>query len=162
MKGKKKHSPVIAEGEGQEREIGNGYTFQFHNDKRPTVVEIDKKIYNLVLSDSTLEMIKGLDIPNRPHVRHLNPIPQRSPSAQEAHNNDSREMFELCKQVPKGRGDKITSIKKAAALGANVPEAVKKLMEEKEKATKEGDEKKARLIRRQLRALDYKRYLEKE
>jgi len=129
----------------------------FHNDSRGTVVLIDKKVYELIPSvDWTYEKLLHSKPSERPHARILNEIPNRSPAEQVAENQESDQLHELCS--PCLPVHKNVTLKKAAKLGIDIPDKVKELLELKEK-TKDPEEKKK--IRKQLRSLDYKRYLEK-
>ena len=142
----------------EEVEKDETLSYALHSDTRETLVEIEGDLFKLVPTGKTLREIKGeKDFKKIPHIRRLNPIPRRDEKKQDKHNQETEEIHNLSKGSIKS--GKITSVRKAAELGANVPEEVKRLMEEKEKAQKAGDEKKARQIRRQLRSLDYKRYL---
>lgn len=142
-----------------ERELLPGTTFSLHNDNRKTMVEIEGKLYNLVLTDLTLkDILREGDMKKVPHVRHLNPILQRSQEVQARRNEEAEDIHNLAKRCSV-KNDKVTSLKKAMALGANVPEIIAKLMKEKEAALKAGDPDKAKKIRKQLRGLDYKRYI---
>lgn len=134
-----------------------GYTYDLHNDKKETLVQIDRNLYKLVKVEMTMEKIRKLEFKDTPHVRHLNPIPQRNEFQQEKKSRDDEYMHGLAKQCSTGN-DKVTSVKKAIILGKDVPKEIEKLLKEKDEAKKKGDEKKQREIRRQLRALDYKRY----
>jgi len=54
------------------------------------------------------------------------------------------------------------SVLEVTSQGKDVSETIQQLLVEKKTALTSGDVKKARLIRRQLRRLDYKRYLQKK
>ena len=136
-----------------------GYTNGFHNDNRETFVEVDGKIYSLIPTGQNLQTLinswpKEKD---QPKVRWLQPIPVRSKEEQKKHNEDADFVHNLGR--PKGDENKITSTKKAILLGADIPSEVLRLMELKEKTKDEGE---LRRIRKQLRKLDYKRYINKE
>lgn len=141
-------------GEGEYDPSGQ-WTYKFHNDDRQTVVRIGKQIFNLVPANVTFKELMRREFKDIPHVRHLNPIAVKS---REETATDNKMYEELHKTRQEGGGDKVTSLRKALAIGANVPEEVKKLMAEKDQALKSGDDKRAREIRRRLRKLDYKRY----
>jgi hypothetical protein len=142
----------------QEDPLPHGFTFSFHKDDKATVVEVDGKIYNLVETNHTLKsLLLEKDFKKIPHVRHLNAIRECSKEKQHARNYET----EILHKDRHGRPERM-SIKKAIIMGKDVPAEIERLMEEKKKAQKAGDQKQAKIIRKQLRALDYKRYLEKE
>lgn len=148
--------------EVQEWKPSPGYTYDLHNDKKETLVQIDKNLYKLVMIEKKMkDILKEKDYDKTPHVRFLNPIQQRTSLQQEIRNKESEAIHELAKQCST-TSDKVTSVKKAISLGKDVPKEIEKLLKEKEEAKKKGDEKKQREIRRQLRALDYKRYVKEE
>ena len=76
-------------------------------------------------------------------------------------NNNERDRTKLYFQGSPVKA-KHLNLKRAAVLGADVPKEVERLMEEKKIALKKGDTELAKKIRKQLRSLDYKRYLRKE
>ena len=127
------------------------------------MVMIEGKLYDLVPTNETMVSINKLPAEEVPYVRLLNPIRIRSHKEQIKYDEDRDELHNLAKEVKgSGRSQKVTSMAKAVKLGKNVPEEIKRLMEEKEKALEGGDTKKASSIRKVLRKLDYKRYLNKE
>jgi hypothetical protein len=135
------------------------YTTNFHNDDRETYVEVGGKIFELIqVSPSLNEFMASWpkDKPN-PKVRLLQPIPVRSKPEQQKQNEDADFISRLASKS--NGGDKITSTKKAITLGADIPKEISRLLELKEKTTDEGE---LRKIRKQLRKLDYKRYINKE
>jgi len=141
-----------------EKRIERKTTRSFHKDGRPTFVLVDGKLFAIMESIQTLEDIKRMPLDKRPHIRHLNEIPERSPDEQSYKNKkDLQEEIEIYSQIPTHGKEKVTSLKKAIQLGVNVTDEVKKLLKEKEEAFKCGDKTKARKIRMQLRKLDYKR-----
>lgn len=152
---------AAAEQRKEERELPPpGYTYKLHKDDRDTVVEINGAIYKLVATGQSLKDIMGeRDFKKVPHVRYLNPIREVPKSVQVVRNKEAEEIHDLAVSAKaNNKSGKVTSLKKAAAMGANVPEEIDRLMKEKEKARKAGDETRCRAIRRQLRKLDYKRY----
>jgi len=123
---------------------------------RTTVVLIDGTIYNLIESDLTIDYLKKQSPRDRPHVRLLSPIPIRTQYEQEMKNNNEEALHKLYKQTTgSGNKEKITSLRKAAKMGADVPGEVKRLLALKEKTK---SKKELSKIRKQLRKLNYKRY----
>uniref|UniRef100_A0A6M3LCW1 Uncharacterized protein n=1 Tax=viral metagenome TaxID=1070528 RepID=A0A6M3LCW1_9ZZZZ len=147
-----------SQGLTEREEVLPGTTFSLHNDNKKTMVEIEGKLYNLTYSELTLRDIKKMKFKDTPHIRHLNPIPVRSRETQEIHNSEAKSMHKLAKHCSTKR-DHVGSIRQAMAVGANVPELITKLLKDKEEALKKGDGDLAKKIRKQLRGLDYKRYL---
>ena len=140
----------------KEVEKEDSITYALHSDERETLVEIEGDLFKLVPTGKTIrELKKEKDHKNIPHVRRLNPIPRRSRDEQIQHNRDAADIHRLSQGGVKS--DKVT-LKKAMLSGENVEKEVLRLLEEKKKAQKLGDDKGARMIRRQLRSLDYKRY----
>lgn len=137
----------------------NTRTGSFHKDGRATMVIVGDKIYSLTPTTLTIQQLSNQDPKERPHVRFLNSIPVRSEYEQEMKNGAEHDFHEIYKLIDSTHNDKVTSVKKAIRMGANVPDEVAKLLELK-RTTKDPDEK--RKIRQQLRKLDYKRYSEKE
>ncbi len=139
-----------------------GFSMDFHKDDRGTVVIANGKVYDLTLSDLTFDDLVQMDPLERPHARNLNWTKERTPVQQEQKNSEEHNLHEigekhgLWKSKKGKRKKKITSIKKAIREGVDVSKEVKDLLTEKE-TTKD----KTRLgqIRKQLRKLDYKRYL---
>lgn len=161
MKGqRKRHEFKREESEEPQKEeaLCIGTTFSLHNDDRKTLVNINDRLYKLVLVETTLQDLKKEKFKNIPHVRRLNPISIRTPIEQERRNEEAKDIHKLAKGCS-SNSTHVTSLRKAMSLGADVPELIKKLMKEKEEAQKAGDEGKAKKIRRQLRGLDYKRYI---
>lgn len=143
----------------REAPLPQGFSFSFHKDEKKTVVEIDNKIYDLVETNHTVKtLLMEKDFSKIPHVRHLNPIRDITPTQQSARNRETAELH----KAREGMRQERMSTKRAIILGKNVPAEVERLMEEKKKAQKAGDSKLCKQIRKQLRALDYKRYMEKE
>lgn len=141
-----------------------GQTYRLHNDDRETLVLMGEHLYELHMSPLTVDEVKKMEGKKRPHVRFLNPIIKRSRAEQLAKNAEADVMHGLYMKTIDGEGrssKKVTSVQRAIKLGKDVPEEVKKLLAEKEKALKGGDTKKAREIRATLRRLDYKRYTKK-
>jgi hypothetical protein len=146
-----------------------GTTFSLHKDNRETVVEINKLIYKLVPTGQHYkDLLKIKDFKLVPHVRRLNPVQQRSEEEQREFNEKNKAIhnlyfsgIEITTTGSRDNRDRPTSTKKAISMGADVPKEIEKLLLEKAKAQKEGDEKRSREIRRRLRALDYKRYIQK-
>jgi hypothetical protein len=136
-----------------------GTTFDLHNDERKTLVQIGDILYKLVPTEVTLRDLKKEKFKNIPHVRRLNPIPNRTEFEQQIKNEEQKDIHKLAKHSRNESG-RVTSIRKAMAIGADVPALIKDLMKQKKEAQKAGDEDKARKIRRQLRGLDYRRYIQ--
>ena len=136
----------------------------FHNDDKATVVIIKDNIYTLKLTNLTLDELKQRPVKDCPHVRYLNWIPIRTHEQQEENNKVDEEVKRILDDDggERKRSKKVTSLKKAAKLGTNLPEEINKLLKQKEEAKKKGDEKEMRRIRQVLRKLDYKRYKEKK
>ncbi len=136
------------------------WTSSFHKGPAQTYVEVDGKIFKLVPHEkysSVKDIIKHW--PNdepMPKVRHLNLIEDRTAEAQAARDSDGKLIRSLAKSQMGGDPKKVTSLRKAAALGADVPAEIEKLLKAKKEATDPGE---ARKIRQQLRKLNYKRYL---
>lgn len=131
--------------------------YGLHKDKKKTLVEIEGDLYELVKTDLTVkELLKRKDFKDIPHVRRLNPIPVRTEEEQGKHSTDVEKLHKLCQTAEPKREHN----KREIILSGNVPKEIERLMLEKKKAQKEGDEKRARMIRRQLRSLDYKRYVQ--
>jgi len=141
----------------KEVEKEDSITYALHSDDKETLVEIEGDLFKLVPTGKTIrELKKEKDHKNIPHVRRLNPIPLRSKEDQIKHNREAADIHRLSQGGVKS--DKLT-MKKAILTGENVEKEVLRLLEEKKKAQKLGDEKGARMIRRQLRSLDYRRYI---
>ncbi len=137
-----------------------GFSMDFHKDKRGTVVIANGKVYDLVPSSLTFDDLVQMDPLERPHARHLNYTKERTPLEQEKKNSEEHDIHEIGERhglwnSKKGKR-KITSVKKAIKEGADVSQEVKKLLAEKKTCKS-----KSRLgqIRKQLRKLDYKRYV---
>lgn len=131
-----------------------------HNDERPTLVQIGDMLYELVPSATTFEQVKAMPVNEAPHVRHLNAIPIRSKEEQERKNKEFESMHKLYQNTSSKK--KTQTMEEVVQDGGEVSETVKKLLEEKKEAKKSGDKKKLRLLRKQLRKLDYKRYVGKK
>lgn len=130
-------------------------TNSLHKDNRQTVILIDGKLYELVLSDLTLDDIKEIeDINKRPHVRILGSIPNRTPQQQIEYNKESQLLHDLASQA-RGKRKKSITIEKIVSNGESVPQVILDLLEKKKKASQEESKK----IRKQLRKLNYKRYI---
>ena len=159
---RKKKKVLTDEDLGREPEsaAGNKFTFGFHEDERKTMVEIGKRFYYLTDSGLTMEDIRAMDFQDRPHLRKLRAIIIRTRSEQKKANEQSEFFCKAVKEIKSGKNEKVTSMKKAVKMGANVPEEVAKLIKAKKKAQEAGDEKESRRIRKLLRKLDYKRYKE--
>lgn len=142
-------------------EAPTGYTFYLPNDKRPTVVEIEGKIYDLVPTGQTLrDLVREKDFSKVPHCRYLNPIRILSKREQEEKNGEQEKFHTLFASSESiSTPTKATSVKKAVAMGINIPDEIKRLMAEKERLLKAGKTDEAKKIRKQLRNLDYKRYI---
>jgi hypothetical protein len=138
-------------------------TNSFHNDNRSTVVLIDNKVYELIPSETwTWEKLYDEPPTTRPHARTLAPIPVRTREEQEELNKQHLQLHKLCERIPKGRSTPLAKAKEALHDGKGVPEQIQALLKQKEKSTKAGDIKEAKRIRKALRALDYKRYVNQE
>ena len=127
--------------------------------ERETLVQVEGKIFRLTEIYGSITQLKTQWPKDTilPIVRCLNSIAVRSPAEQKERD---KEVVELRKAALGLDNTKITSVRKAAALGADVPAEVKRLLALKEKTT---DGAELRSIRKQLRKLDYKRYIsEKE
>ena len=157
---RKKFKPIASESQPQIDSGTEKQTGSLHKDQRGTAVLVGYKIYNLSLTNLTIEQLSKQDPKTRPHIRFLNPIPLRSEFEQEMKNNEEHSFHEIYKLIEsQPLNNKVTSVKKAIRMGANVPDEVKKLLELKETIT---DPDQKRKIRQQLRKLDYRRYSEKE
>lgn len=129
----------------------------FHSNGKETLVLVDKKLFKLVPHEDypTMEALtaKWPKDQQMPYVRFLNPIPERTPQEQASKD---REIEDIRKALGNHREEKVTSVKKAIQMGADVPAEVARLLELKKKTKDEGER---RAIRKQLRKLDYKRYI---
>ena len=134
---------------------------ELHNDKKVTLVQIGNLLYELVPSTITVEQVKSMPYDQVPHVRFLNPIPIRSKEDQEKRNKDNEGLHKLYQKAVSKRNSTQT-IEDVVEGGGEITETIKKLLAEKATAKKSGDRKKLRLIRKQLRKLDYKRYVSKK
>ena len=126
--------------------------------ERETLVQVEGKIFRLSEAYGSLTQLKTQWPKDKilPIVRCLNSVAVRSPAEQKERD---KEVVEL-RKVVSGDSSKITSVKKAMILGADVPTEVARLLALKETTT---DDAELRSIRKQLRKLDYKRYIsEKE
>lgn len=160
MKKRKRTHRQVSE-ERRKEEIPAGYTHSLHKDSRPTLVDVDGDLYKLVAVGKKVKDLRGEEFKDLPHVRHLNPIPIRTEHQQERKNEEAEAMHDLAKQCTTSN-TKVTSVKKAILLGKDIPKEIDRLLKEKEEAKKKGDERRCRDIRKQLRKLDYKRYINKE
>ena len=137
------------------------YTTNFHNDDRETFVTVEGKIYELIQVAPSLSEFMATwpkDKAN-PKVRTLTPIPIRSKAEQQKCNEDADFISQLASRSNGSNPEKVTSVKKAISLGADIPKEVQRLLDLKEKTK---DEAELRRIRKQLRKLDYKRYINQE
>lgn len=132
-------------------------TYELHNDSRETLVEVLGKLHKLVEVPISLEEVRAMNHEVQPHVRRLNPIPQRTPEEQKLRNEEFKETQRIARAVPGflRKRKKVTSVKAAIRESANIPQEVKKLLEEKYQCK---DPARVRAIRKTLRKLDYKRY----
>ena len=130
-------------------------TTNFHSDKRETMVKVGNTLYSLTPTSLTIERLKKKPFQEIPHVRYLAPIPIRTSEEQSHRERDKEEIHDLSQQC-NGRSTEITSTRKAIREGKNPKDEVMLLLKEKEGCK---DEQRCRLIRRRLRKLDYKRYI---
>ena len=138
-------------------------TQALHKDTRKTMVMVGKALFDLTPSRLTIDDIIKMEPKDLPHVRTLNAIPDRTAEEQILHNQGEAKFHILCQKIPRPKNaGKVTSLKKAASLGADVPAEIAKLLQQKEEAKKKKDSKTMRMIRVQLRKLDYKRFTSKE
>jgi len=143
-----------------DKEFDGMASYEFHNDERPTVILIAGKIFELVPAKVTFKELLKTEAKDRPHVRHLSPIPLRTREQQETYNDDCQSLSAINKKYANGRDSgKITSLNKAVKMGADVPKEVERLIMEKNNTE---DPKELSKIRKQLRKLDYKRYATEE
>jgi hypothetical protein len=126
-----------------------------HKDNKETLVQVDDKLYRLVLAEISFEQIQKMSTKEAPHVRFLNPIPERTAEEQASHNTEIELLDNLAKQCRPMK--KTISLKDAAKHGIDIPKEVEKLLELKQSAKTTEERKK---IRKQLRKLNYKRYRE--
>ena len=133
------------------------FTTELHNDTKETLVVLQDQLYKLTPTDITIAQVKKMSYKEAPHIRYLSPIPERTHEEQEEKNKEASYIHTLAGRTPE-RSTGLT-IKRAMASGINIPEEVKKLLDLKEK---EKDPDKRKAIRKQLRKLDYKRYLNQE
>jgi len=130
------------------------YTHTLHNDSKETLVQIDKKLFKLVEIKETLDDIKKLPFNKTPHVRLLNPIQERTPQEQMMKSKVDESIHRLASTIPTTR--RTINIRQAALAGIDLPKAIAELMEKKANAKTDAEK---RAIRKQLRRLDYKRFL---
>ncbi len=152
-----KEHPILQRRKGKQMDT----TQDLHQDSRPTVVLINKKLFDLTPSTLSWQYVQDLAPSERPHVRFLNPIPVRTKEQQKLKNQGEQEMHLRCKDVPKSRTTPLSEAKNNMRDGANPEIEIKKLQGLKAKAVKDGDEVEARRIRKALRKLGAKRYSQK-
>lgn len=127
-----------------------------HNDSRPTIVLIGEKFYDLVVNNWTKNQLLKANPKERPHVRLLNPIPDRSKGEQELRNEADEFLHELYAQIPQQNQAKEIKEKIKAGI-VNPSDEVERLEALKLKAKKDGNVNECRRIRKLLRKIDYKR-----